>query len=64
MASIHHYVHYKETPRVDALCPKCFNPALKQYTLVRIDMDGITDVGTRVACRDCKVWIEPIQELK
>lgn len=63
MAAITHYVHYRETPTPDGLCPICFNPALKTYHLLRIDMDGITPIGTRVACRDCRKWIEPVKEL-
>jgi hypothetical protein len=62
MAAAYHYVAYRESPRVDGLCPHCFNPALKLYTYQRIDWDGITDIGTRVGCRDCKVYIEPLKE--
>jgi|GEM_PF-5671556 len=64
MAAINHYVHFKDSPTPDGLCPKCFNPALKLYHLQRIDMDGITTIGTRVACRDCRIWIEPTKELR
>ena len=62
MAAITQYVHIKDTPPVEGLCPKCFNPALKTFTLERIDMTGITILGTRVACVDCKIWVEPIKE--
>ncbi|AUG84838.1 hypothetical protein SEA_SHARKBOY_42 [Microbacterium phage Sharkboy] len=64
MAAITHYVHFRETPAPDGLCPKCFNPALKTYHLQRIDLDGITTIGTRVACSDCRIWIEPVKELR
>jgi hypothetical protein len=62
MAAINMWVHFRETPDVDGLCPKCFNPALKRYTLQRVDMDGITFLGQRVACRDCKDWVTPLEE--
>lgn len=64
MAAAYHYTHYRETPRPDGLCPHCHNPALKTFTRIRIDWDGVTDVGTRVACTDCRVWIEPLKEFK
>ncbi|UAW08631.1 hypothetical protein QDW42_gp44 [Microbacterium phage Swervy] len=53
----------RETPRPDGLCPHCLNPSLKTFTRVRIDWDGFTVLGTRVACTDCRVWIEPLKEL-
>ena len=64
MAASHTYVHFKDTPRPDDLCPHCFNPSLKVYTLEKIDLDGITLVGERIACSDCKVWIGPMKEFK
>ncbi|QOP64278.1 hypothetical protein QDW16_gp26 [Microbacterium phage Quenya] len=62
MAAIHTYVHFRDTPTPDGLCPRCLNPALKQFTLQRLDWDGITNIGTRVACTDCRIWIEPLKE--
>jgi len=62
MAALRHYVHFRDTPDVEGLCPKCFNPALKTYVLEVIDLDGITMIGERIACRDCKVWVEPLKE--
>lgn len=64
MAAIRLYTHFRETPPVDGLCPKCSNPALKSYTLQRISIDGITPIGMRVACADCHVWIGPIKEFR
>jgi hypothetical protein len=62
MAAIHQYAHFRDTPEVDGLCPHCFNPALKRYVLQRIDLDGITNVGERIACTDCKVWTTKLKE--
>lgn len=62
MAAIAQYVHFKDTPDVDGLCPKRFNPALKEFTLQRIDLNGITTLGTRVACTDCRDWVTPLKE--
>ncbi|QJD49860.1 hypothetical protein QDW19_gp45 [Microbacterium phage AvGardian] len=62
MAAIIHYTHFRRTERPDGLCPHCLNPALKEFTAQRIDMDGVTPVGTRVACVDCRVWLGPIKE--
>ena len=64
MAAINPYSRFKDTPRVDDLCPKCFNPALKLFILQRIDLNGITPIGERIACTDCKVWIGPLKEYK
>jgi len=64
MAAITMYTAFKESPRPDDLCPKCLNPALKLYTLQKVDLDGITVIGTRVACRDCRIWIGPLKETK
>lgn len=63
MAAIQMYVHFKDTPDVEGLCPKCLNPALKKYTLERITIDGITFMGTRIACTDCRTWLEPVQTI-
>lgn len=65
MASIKLYVPQRDAERPDGLCPKCFNPSLKRYTLTLISMDGLTPLGDRVACRDCNVWttkLEPYKE--
>ena len=62
MAAIHNYAHFRDTPDIDELCPKCFNPALKKFILQRIDLTGGTDLGERVACTDCKIWITPVKE--
>ena len=63
MTAIQQYVHFRDTPAApDALCPKCFKPALKRYILQRVDMDGITPIGERIACTDCKTWVEPLKE--
>jgi len=61
MAAITIYTHFRDDPRPDGLCPKCFNPSLRTYTLQRIDMDGITPIGNRVACRDCNKWITKLE---
>lgn len=63
MAAIKMYVLFKDTPPVDDLCPHCFNPALKQFTLESLSWDGINILGTRVACTDCKVFTEPLKEI-
>ncbi len=62
MAAIVHYTHHRGAVRPDGLCPHCFNPALKEFTALRIDMDGVTPIGTRVMCSDCRVWITPLKE--
>jgi hypothetical protein len=62
MAAIQIYVRFSDTPRVDGLCPKCWKPALRQYILQNIDLDGITTLGTRTACSDCHIWVEPLQK--
>ena len=64
MAAITQYVHFRDTPAVDGLCPRCFNPALKEFTLQRINLEGITTLGTRVACSDCHIWTGPLKEYK
>ena len=48
MAAIVHYTHHRGDVRPDGLCPHCLNPALKEFTALRIDMDGVTPIGTRV----------------
>lgn len=63
MAAINQYVHFRDTPRPDGLCPQCHNPALKLYRLQRLDLTGITPIGTRLGCADCKGWVEPLKEL-
>lgn len=63
MAALHVYAHFKDTPKPDDLCPTCFNPSLKTYTLERIDMSGITIVGTRTACTDCKTWTTELEKV-
>lgn len=62
MAAINQYVRFRDTPRVDGLCPKCFNPSLKLYILQRINWDGITNLGERVACADCHIWTTDLKE--
>lgn len=57
MAKSEKYYYLKGTPRVEELCPKCWLPSLKTYTLIRIDMTGVTTLGTRVACRDHNEWM-------
>lgn len=64
MAAISMYVSHSDTPQPDGLCPKCWNPALKRYVLQTVDIDGITLKGTRVACRDCKVWLTDLEPLE
>lgn len=59
MAAIRMWVPFRETPRPDGLCPICFNPSLKVYTLQQVDLDGITPIATRIGCRDCNKWIAP-----
>lgn len=56
MASVYKYYHLKGTPRPTDLCPQCFNPSLKTLTYLKIGMDGVTTLGTRDYCPDCKVW--------
>lgn len=62
MAAIKAYAVFKEQPRIDELCPKCWNPALKTATYQQIDLSGVTPLGTRVYCRDCHIWTEDLQE--
>lgn len=63
MAAINHYVTKKgPATRVDGLCPKCFNPALKLALCYLIDLDGITELGDRVLCSDCKIWVTPLRK--
>lgn len=59
MASIKVWTSFRETPRPDDLCPLCFNPSLKVYTLQQIDLDGITPLATRNGCRDCGKFVAP-----
>lgn len=61
MAANQRYYNLPNTPANDDLCPFCFLPSLKTYTLIKMDIDGVTTVGTRVMCRDQKIWIEPLQ---
>lgn len=64
MAASQRYYHLPSTEDPDGLCPYCFLPSLATYTLIKMDLDGVTTMGTRVMCRDQKVWIEPLQPLK
>lgn len=64
MAKSEKYYHLKGTERPDELCPTCWLPSLLTYTLIRIDMTGVTTLGTRNACRGCKTWAQPLQPLK
>ncbi|AXH47336.1 hypothetical protein SEA_EDEN_41 [Microbacterium phage Eden] len=59
MAAVNMWVHFRETERPDGLCPYCHNPALKLYHLQRLDMDGLTIIGERIACTDCRKFIGP-----
>lgn len=59
MAAIRMWVPFRGEPRVDDLCPICFNPSLKVYTLQSIDLDGITPIAKRTGCRDCNRWVGP-----
>ena len=59
MAAIRLWVPFRETPRPDELCPICFNPSLKTYTLQSINLDGITLLATRHGCRDCNKFVGP-----
>jgi len=59
MAAIRLWVPVRDE-RPDGLCPHCLNPALKLYRLQQIDWDGVTIIGTRVGCRDCKKMIGPL----
>ena len=59
MAAIRLWVPFRETPRPDGLCPICFNPSLKTFTLQSVDLDGITPLAHRDGCRDCNKWIGP-----
>ena len=62
MASIRQYVHFKDTPDVDELCPHCHNPALRRYVLQEISLEGITPIGERIGCTDCRKWLAPVKE--
>ena len=59
MAAIRLWVPFQDQPYIDELCPHCFNPSLKIYTLESIDLDGITLLATRHGCRDCNKWVGP-----
>lgn len=59
MAAIELMIFHKETPRPDGLCPICWNPSLKTYTITRLDLDGLTPVGERNMCPQDKKWIGP-----
>lgn len=61
MASIKLYVHSKDLPTPDGLCPNCNLPSLKVYVLQEISMDGITILGERVACKDESKWVSPLK---
>jgi hypothetical protein len=58
MASRQNYYPIPGTVEVDELCPYCFKPSLRNYTLIRLDMHGVTTLGTRVMCRDEKRWTQ------
>ncbi|UGL61855.1 hypothetical protein SEA_FRANKLIN22_42 [Microbacterium phage Franklin22] len=60
MAAVNMYVRFKETERPDELCPFCHNPALQVFHLQRLDMDGLTILGHRVGCVDCRKFIGPV----
>lgn len=59
MAAIRMWVPFRESPRPDGLCPLCFNPSLKLYTLQSVNWDGITPIAHRIGCRDCNKWVGP-----
>ena len=59
MAAIRMWVPFRDQPRIDELCPICFNPSLKTYTLQSVDLDGITLLATRHGCRDCNKFVGP-----
>jgi hypothetical protein len=62
MAAIKTYVRFRDTHDPDDLCPKCFNPGLKRFILQEMSMDGITNLGERIACTDCRIWTGPLEE--
>lgn len=63
MAAINHYTVVKGPDgRVDGLCTKCFNPALKLAVCYHIDLEGIEPVGDRVLCSDCHIWQAPLRK--
>lgn len=62
MAAILTYVSSRHTPRTDELCPSCFCPSLKLHVLTRIDLEGLAEVGERMACRDEKKWVTELKE--
>jgi hypothetical protein len=67
MAASQRYYALPETVRTDGLCPYCFLPSLRTYTLIKLDIDGVTTLGTRVMCRDQQVWttaLKPFEETK
>lgn len=62
MAAIHQYVVFRDTVHPSDLCPRCFKPSLRLHQLQKMDLDGITPIGTRIYCRDEKVWITELKE--
>lgn len=46
----------------DTLCSTCWTAALKRYQVWRLDLPGMTYIGTRIWCRDEKAWKTPLDK--
>lgn len=63
MSHMYIYVGFPDAVTGSRICTKCLMPTTKTYVLELVDIDGITPIGTRVACKDCQVWLTRLKEI-
>lgn len=61
MAAINLTSLKRDAPRPDGLCPRCHNPSLMTYTVMKLDLDGVTILGERDACTDDRRFAGPLR---